>query len=104
MTATQISRARQSQLAAAFRAGRQAAAIEMAGRDELSAFCATMQIANPYADRDGLMPVPMTSVQCAQWHAFGAGIDRALGHIGAAGTMLRNARFCLRRATELGRA
>lgn len=104
MSTTQISRARQSQLAAAFRAGRTAASAKIAGLCEFDAFCASLKIENPYADRDGMMPAQMASVRAAQWHAFVAGIDRALGKINDAGTMLRNARFCLRRATELGRA
>lgn len=96
MTNTQISRARQTQLGLAFRAGREAAAANP-GKFEF-------QIANPYSERDGAMPEQLASVRGAQWHAFVAGILREHGNISNASVMLRNARFCLRRATELGRA
>lgn len=93
MTAFKISRARQSQIAQAFRAGRAAAARNP-----------DLQIPNPYAERDGSMPELLASVRGAQWFAFAAGILRQRSDISNAGTMLRNARFCMHRATELGRA
>ena len=96
MTTVQIARARQSQIAQAFRAGR-AAAVANPGKLDF-------QIPNPYAERDGSMPELLATVRGAQWHAFSAGILRQHGNIANAGILLRNARFCLRRATELGRA
>lgn len=96
MTKIQISKARQSQLAAAFRAGRKAT--EKLNREY------AFQTPNPYADSDGGMPEQLASVRGAQWHAFDAGCLRAKGNVSGAGMMLRNARFCLCRATDLGRA
>lgn len=93
MTTIQISRARQSQLAHAFRAGRAAMAANAGKYD--------FQVPNQYAVRDQ-MPEDITTVQGSMWHAFEAGKLRAIGKITDAATMLRNARFCMRRATERG--
>lgn len=83
----EISKGRQQQIAAAYRAGKTAGTK-----------------ANPYNDRDGMMPESLASVQCALWHAFAAGREGAAGNRKNAFTMIRNARFCMRRATALGRA
>jgi hypothetical protein len=92
-----ISKARQSQLAAAFRAGR-AAATQHVGE-----LLVSIQVSNPYSER-GCMPESMASVRCAQWHAFNAGVELQMGKISNASTALRNARFFITRATAIGRA
>lgn len=89
MLTPQISTARHSQIALAFRAGRASAG--------------TAQIHNPYS-LNGMMPESLASVAGSLWHAFEAGKSRRDGSISGAGTMLRNARYCMRRATDLGRA
>lgn len=90
------SRARHSQIAIAFRNGREAAK---------SASATTFhQVANIHATRDGAMPESLATVQGALWHAFLAGVERQIGRTRDAGISLRNSRFLMQRATALGRA
>lgn len=91
----QISRPRHTQLAKAFRGGRTAMARSPAKHD--------FEVKNPYAVRNA-MPDDIATVQGAMLHAFEAGKLRQLGMISDAGTLLRNARYCMRRATERGQA
>lgn len=97
MKHVEISKARQSQLAATFKAGRIAAA------QHVGELLVSTQVSNPYAEGD-CMPESMASLRGAQWHAFKAGVERQMGNINNASTALRNARFFMRRATALGRA
>ncbi len=100
----EISKARQSQLALAFKAGKAAALKNL----ESKKYEYDFQIPNKFADRDGGMPgnlgMPAVNLQNAQWHAFQSGVLRGYGKISGAATMMRNARFFLCEATRLGRA
>lgn len=100
----EISKARQSQLALAFRAGKAAALKNL----ESKKYEYDFQIPNKFADRDGGMPgvlgMPAVNVQNAQWHAFQSGVLMAYGKISGAGTMMKNARFFLRAAIRLNLA
>lgn len=95
MNTTQISHARQTQIGMAFRDGRKAAA-----KTKCEGSARKM---NPFAIR-GRMPERLATREGALWHAYVAGIDRELSAIKNAATMMRNARFLMRRAIELGRA
>lgn len=103
MTSTEISRGRQTQIAMAFSAGRQAAIKYLAQNPDFDAWMARFSVANPYAEY-GCMPASCATVQGALWQAYNGGIERAVGEIANASTCLRNARFFMLRATELGRA
>lgn len=89
-------------IAAAFREGVAAAKVRRLERGDLRRFDVRANV-NPY--REGhMMPVQMASVRCAKWHAFAAGVDFVADGIKNAGTVLRNARYCMSHAIRLGRA
>jgi len=81
-------RARQSQIGLAYRAGREA--MKASGKKY------DFEVPNKFAIR-GAMPYDPATIQGVLWHAFEAGKLREVGNISGASTMLRNARFCLRR-------
>jgi hypothetical protein len=85
----QISKARQSKIAIAYKAGIKAMTLS----NDI------IQVPNPYSENHG-MPEMVASVQGSLWHAFEAGKYRTLNQIEDAGTMMRNARYFMRRATE----
>lgn len=100
----EISKARQSLLGQAFRAGKAAAFKNL----ESKKYEYDFQIPNTFAGRDGGMPAssfggPAMIVQCAQWHAFVSGVCAGYKKIKDAGTCMGNARFVMRRAIDLGR-
>lgn len=103
LNTTEISKGRHTQIAMAFSAGRQAAIQYLAQNPDFSAWMARFAVDNPYSDR-GCMPAQCATVQGALWQAYNGGIERAIGEIINASTCLRNARFFMLRATELGRA
>jgi len=103
MTTTEISRGRQTQIAMAFSAGRQAAIKYLAENPIREPWMARFAVDNPYSER-GCMPNRLCTVQGALWFAYNAGIDRAIGQIEDAATYMRNARHSMLRATELGLA
>jgi hypothetical protein len=71
-----LPKARQAQIAASYRAGRQ----QRPGRD------------NPHAEDD---QVPAQPLRAALWHAFEAGRAVTAGNRRDAYTLLRGARFCM---------
>lgn len=103
MNISEISKARHAQMAIAFRAGRKAAARYLEQNKDSAAWAVMFAVGNPFAERGG-MPENTATVRGAMWSAYRAGIERAAGEIMNASTYLRNARFFMRRATELGRA
>jgi hypothetical protein len=103
MQTPEIKKAHQTQLCLAFAAGRQAAERYVSENRALESWTAMFRVGNPYAENGG-MPERACTVRGAMWHAYEAGIYRALGRIADAATGIRNARFVLRRAAELGRA
>lgn len=83
----ELSKGRQQQLAAAFRAGR------AARKRAILPF--VFLVGNVYS-RGGVMPESGT-VAFALWHAFEAGKYREDGQIKGSATMMRNARLCMKK-------
>jgi hypothetical protein len=81
MSMNTLPKVRQSQIAAAYRAGRQ----QRPGRD------------NPHAQNH---QIPAAPLPAALWHAFEAGRSVAAGKRSDAYTLMRNARFCMTAAVR----
>ena len=96
MQTFEISKDNHGQIARAYQRGRRAE------RDYRQSIAAC--VLNPYAGRHGMLPEPIASVRCSKWHAFEAGRSHELGEYHDAYHLLRSARFCMLRATVLGRA